>query len=279
MTALSASSALVRKIQDSDYSVHPVGASQTLYMGALVCLDPDTGDAIEATGSLQGHLRVVGVACGELAKGTTSPVLDNDAIASAAGDVNVLLGQGKYTFVNDTGDSALSAADVGVYCYAKDDQTVSLNSDVGNRPIAGRFCGLHDDGRCIVEVGNQGAFSGEVVLMIANASLASLQYSQVKLADDTGDAEVAGATDPADHVLGILLNTPTAGQIAKVAISGFAPCVVGAAGVTAGGNFAATTAGAQITSAAAKSVTGRSLETGTSGQTKMVVIARGQVAA
>jgi hypothetical protein len=55
--------------------------------------------------------------------------------------------------------------------------------------------------------------------------------------------------------------------------------VVGAAGVTSGAAFNATTAGAQLTSAAAKHVTGLSLETGTSAQVKMTILRPGQIAA
>ena len=272
MTALSASSNLVNRIQNSDYSVHPVGASQTLYMGALVCLDPDTGDAIEATGSLQGHLRCIGVACGEIVKGTTSPVVDNDAIASSAGDVNVLVGSGLYTFVNDTSTNALSAADVGTLCYAKDDATVSIDSDKGNRPVAGIFRGLHDDGRCIVEVGGFGRFSGRVERYLANADLTLLQHTIVKLADSSGAAKVASATAITDLVVGILLNTPNSGEVAIVAVDGVAPCVVAAGGITAAARVTSTTGGAALDCTAADSHVGTALQTGTSGQTKMVKI-------
>lgn len=270
MTALTASSASVRNIQESNYSVHPVGASQTLFLGALVCLDPDTGDAIEATGTAQGHLRCVGVACGELVKGTTSPVVDNDATATSAGDVSVLLGQGMYTFVNDSSVSALTAADVGTICYAKDDATVSINSDCGNRAEAGIFKGLHDDGRCIVEVGGRGRFSCPVERYIANGALSI--NTIVALADDTGDAEVATATAITALVVGVVVNSPGAGDIAIVAVGGVAPVVVAAGGITAAARVTSTTAGAALDCTAADSHVGTALETGTSGQTKMVKI-------
>ncbi len=281
MTALSADSQLVEAQAVSKFTSYPLSVSQVLYYGALVVIDSRLGTATEAASLLQGHLRCVGVARGELPAGSNGTnVTASTATATAAGTPNVLVEEGRFTFINGATVDALAAADVGSICYAIDDATVSKASLNGNRPIAGVFRGLTAGGRCIVDVGDNGnRFSGETVQLLASASLALLQYSQVKGADTAGLCTVVGATAATDEVIGILLNAPASGDPAIIAVSGFAPCVVGSAGVTAGGAFNATTAGAQLTSAAAKHVTGISLETGTSAQTKMVLIRSGQIAA
>lgn len=281
MTARTSANPGVGRIDESRYMVFQVKASTTIYQGSMVVIDPALGSAYEVASSLQGHLRVVGVAAGSVAKGTTGPVTTDNAIAVSAGDVSVQVEHGKFTFVNHSGIDALAAADIGMPCYAVDNQTVGKGSLFGNRALAGIFLGLHTDGRAIVRVGGDdwNRFSGLVYVLKSNADLSALQFSQVKLTDDTGNAEVSGATGATDEVLGILLNAPASGDNAIVAVSGFAPCVVGSAGVTSGAAFNATTAGAQLTSAAAKHVTGLSLETGTSGQTKMTILRSGQIAA
>jgi hypothetical protein len=279
MTALTADTNKVELLQDSNEMVYPVAANTTLYKGAMVVIDPALGTAKPAASLIQGHLRVVGVACGKLPKGARSPVTGNSAVAVSAADCNVLVKFGRVTLINGTSTDALSAADVGMPCYAMDTATVSKDSLDGNRPLAGIFLGLHDDGRAIVQIDGHERFSGEVVTMKANADLSLLQYTQVRLADDTGAAEIASATDPAHFAIGILLNAPVAGDPAIVAIGGVAPCVVGASNITAGNNVAPTTGGKSIAAAATKTITGRALETGTADQVKMILIKPGQVAA
>jgi len=285
MTALAGPSELVTTQGPARYFSAPVAASQTLYQGAMLILDADAGTAKEAPATLSGHLRVVGVCRGALAKGTRSGVTASNAdnASGSAGDINVLIERGIFSFVNDTagaGLGTLAAADVGCDCYAIDDATVSLDSNRGNRALAGTFLGLDDNSRAIVEVGMGGRF-GKVTVrqFVANADLSALQHTIVKLADDTGAAEVASATAITDEVVGILINTPTAGQIALVVTEGPAPCVTAAGGTTAGARVTSTTAGAALTCTTADSHVGSALETGTSGQTKMVYVQTGKTLA
>lgn len=281
MTALSTSSELVQTQGDARFFSAPVAASQLIYYGAMVILDADTGAAKEAPTTLSGHLRVVGVARGALAKGTRSGVTATNADNSSgsAGDINVLVERGVFSFVN----SGLAAADVGCACYAVDDATVAPGSDSGNRAYAGIFMGLDDNSRAIVEVGRGGRWSPDVrvLAILSNADLtaASNQYKIVKLAADSTVAEVAIATAITDEVIGILINTPNTTETAYVVTAGPAPCVVSAAGVTAAARVTSTTAGASIDCTTADSHVGSALETGTSGQTKMVYVQPGKTLA
>jgi hypothetical protein len=286
MTALSASSELVTTQGPSRFFSAPVAASQLLYKGAMLILDADAGTAKEAPTTLSGHLRVVGVCAGALAKGTRSGVTASNADNSsgAAGDINVLIERGIFSFVNDTagaGAGTLAAADIGIPVYAIDDATVSADSNRGNRAFAGIFLGLDDNSRAIVEVGMGGRFNPFVTVrsLVANADLSSLQHTIVKLADDGGAAEVASATAITDESIGILVNTPTAGQVAFVVTEGPAPCVVSASGVTAGTRVTSTTGGASISCTTADSHVGSALETGTSAQVKMVYVQTGKTLA
>jgi len=196
----------------------------------------------------------------------------------------VLIERGTFSFANSAegaGDGTLGSADVGLPCYSLDDATVSANSNCGNRALAGIFWGLDDNSRAIVEVGTGGGRFGNVTIrsLVANADLQALQHTIVKLANDTGAAEVASATAITDEVIGILINTPDAGEIALVVTEGPAPCVTAAGGTTAGARVTSTTAGAALTCTTADSHVGSALETGTSGQTKMVYVQTGKTLA
>ena len=80
-------------------------------------------------------------------------------------------------------------------------------------------------------------------------------------------------------ILGVLLNAPTSGAVARVVTHGPAPLVAGAAGWTAADGVEPTTAGAGVVASAAAYTVGLALETATSGQTKMVFVRPGIVKA
>lgn len=284
MTALAASaSGVKKKVTDGapilpSHRWLPVAASQLIYYGALVV--EVLGYAKEATGTAMGHLKVAGVARGSAAKGEFSTATtDADNSSGAAGDLNVKVEAGVFTFVNDSGAGALTVADGGLPCYVVDDATVSRNGDVGNRAIAGIFLGLDDDDRAIVAVGMDSPHGPRIFSLLANADLSSLQHTFIKLADDTGDAEAAGAGAATDPIFGVLLNAPTAGTVARICTYGPAPIVVGAGGITAGTRINSVASGAAENAAAGEESGGFALETGTSAQTKMMFVCPGTVPA
>jgi hypothetical protein len=281
MTVLAAASSLVKQYPIGSYRSFPVGAAQKLFGGAMLVLNAATGVAQETSGTIEGHLRVIGVARGQLLKGTNTNVqADNaDNTSGAAGDINVLAEVGCFTFVNDA-TAPLAAADVGADCFAVDDATVSKDSSQGNRACAGVFRGLADDGRAIVEVGTTGSrWYSEVLEIKANADLSTLQNTQVKISNSAGVGRAASATANTDFTVGVLINAPAAaGAVAYIVINGVAPCKVGASNIVAADVCTATAAGATLaTVTAGHRYVGQALESGSSGETKMILVNPGSL--
>jgi hypothetical protein len=255
-------------------TIYPVAASQKIFQGALVVLD---GGFAKEAATVHGHFVCIGIADGKVSKGqNTVSASTADNTSGAAGDILVKVISGVIELTNDTGAGiALADTMAGLPCYAKDDDTVSADSDVGNRATAGIFLALDAvSSKPLVAVGlSPQRFWIESYL--ANADLSALQYTLVKLVNDTGKAEVASATAGTDVVIGILLNAPTSGQTARVLMRGPSPCKVEAGGFTAADAVKAGAAGAGLTAGAATYFVGFALETGTSGQTKMVLVQPG----
>lgn len=251
MAALTASTDKVGKVLSSEFRVVPVAVSTKIYQGGMCVRDAITGDLKNAESLLQGHLRVIGCLEGGAVKGYRN-VSTNDAdnSAGAAQALSGVVVSGRLTVENGTGIDALSNADIGLDCYAVDTAMVSKHSLNGNRPLAGVFQGLADDNRAIVDFDPDKRFSGRVISIPANASLATKQFTFIKFVDDTGLSEAASATAGTDNIDGILLNAPASGDPAMVLINGVAPLVAGAAGFTAGDSITATAAGAGVTAAA-----------------------------
>lgn len=280
MTALTASNPDRTGLTPSRFNNFPVAASTTIFMGAMVVLNY-LGQAIPAASLLQGHMRVRGVATGRLRPGSNSPVDQNDATAVSAGDYNVQVETGVFSFSNGavaTGGAAtdtIVAADVGGLAYAIDDDTVSRDSLDGNRPCVGEIKCINDDGTIAVEITGQRWYS-RVEQFKADADLSALRNSQVKWADSSGAGRVASSATNTSQTVGILINAPdAANKVALVVILGPAPCKVGASNITSADRVAATTAGASIAAGAAKTFVGSAMESGLSTETKMVYVAPG----
>ncbi len=279
MTALTASqprTALAEHI----FNYYPVAASTTIYQGAMVVLNY-LGQLIPAASSLQGHMRVVGVASGRVQPGSHGPTDANDATAVSAGDYDAEIETGRFSFANGStanGGAAtdtIVAADIGSNAYAIDDNTVSRDSLDGNRACVGRILDIQDDGLVAVEITGARWFS-RVEQFKANADLSTLRNTQVIWADSSGAGRIAAATSDTVYTIGVLINAPdAAGKVAYVVTYGPAPLVVGAGGITAGENASSTAGGASVVAGAADSFVGKALETGTSAQTKMVYVQPG----
>lgn len=284
MTALAASNVSVNRITDSRYNTYPVAASTTIYQGAMVVLNY-LGQAINASGALgalQGHLRVVGISAGRLQPGTNNPVDADTATAVSAGDYDVLVETGKFSFVNGSASNGgaatdtITAADIGCYAYAQDNQTVSRDGLSGTRPVVGVIKEVLDDGRIAVEITGERWSPLSTVLQIkAGADFTGLINTIVKLEDATA-ARVVPATADTDALFGIILNIPTAaGQVAWVVTAGPSPLLVGASGISAGANVTSTAGGAAIAASTTDKFVGKALQDGASGETQMVYVQPG----
>jgi len=156
MTALTASQPRVG-LQPHIYNYFPVAASTTLYQGAMLVLNY-LGQLIPAASSLQGHMRVIGVASGRVQPGSHGPTDANDATAVSAGDYDTEVETGRFAFANGSASNGgaatdtIVAADIGSYAYAIDDNTVSRDSLDCNRPCVGRILDIQDDGLVAVEI-------------------------------------------------------------------------------------------------------------------------------
>lgn len=279
MTALAASKPMTSLVEHR-YNYYSIAASTTLYQGAMVVLNY-LGQVIPAASSVQGHCRVVGIMSGRVTALSNGPVDSNDAVAVSAGDYYAEIETGRFAFENGTASNGgaatdtIVAADIGSNAYAMDDATVSRDSLDGNRPCVGRIVTIQDDGKIVCEITGERWFS-TVHQLKANADLSALRNTIVKFADSSGAARVAGATADTDQMFGVLINAPdAANKVALVVTAGPAPLVVGAGGITAGENASSTAAGAAIVAGVADNYVGRMMETGTSAQTKMVLVQPG----
>jgi len=279
MTALTASEPRT-SLTEHIFNYYPVAASTTIYQGAMLVLNY-LGQLIPAASSLQGHMRVIGVASGRVQPGSHGPVDANDATAVSAGDYDAEVEIGRFAFANGSASNGGAAtdtivgADIGCLAYAIDDNTVSRDSLDNNRPVVGKILDIQDNGLVAIEITGERWFS-TVIGYKADADLSLLRNSQVKFDDSSGAARIDSATTDTTRTVGILINAPdAANKVALVVTNGPAPCVVGGSNITAGNLVAATTAGASISAGAAKTFVGVALETGTSAQTKMVLVMPG----
>ncbi len=109
-----------------------IKANVQIWKGSLICLD-SAGRAMPGGTIASGALFAVGKASASYNNLTTSPTL-----SGAADACQVEVEFGDFGWVNSgAGVDAIAAADVGKTAYVVDDQTVSLTSNGGLRPVAG----------------------------------------------------------------------------------------------------------------------------------------------
>lgn len=122
-----------------------------VFQGGLVMLDT-SGRARPAAASVGGAY-CSGVA---LPRDFDLDRYDNTVTGHADGFLTVRFQEGPFPFVNDGTNPILSTTQPGTPLFAVDDQTVSLVSNGGLRPIAGRLVKLDTTlagGTVVVEVG------------------------------------------------------------------------------------------------------------------------------
>lgn len=131
MTAL-ASGTQVRQLPNPAQGSAPMKGSTTIFQGSSVMLD----------GSGYARPAAAGVA-GAFCPGIALPrELDLDRYnnsAGADGDMTVEWEEGVFARANDGTAPILSTTQPGTIVFAKDDQTMSLSSLGGTRPVGGRF--------------------------------------------------------------------------------------------------------------------------------------------
>jgi hypothetical protein len=169
-------------LSDPAFSSAPQKDATLVFKGALVMLDT-VGRAQPAAASVGGAY-CVGVA---IARDFDLDRYDNQSsvVGHADGFLTVRYQEGCFGFLNDGGAPIVSTTQPGTPVFAVDDQTVSLSSNAGLRPFAGRLRGLDATvigGPVVVEVsrvigsqlyqGNMGMENIGAVLAIAGNLIA-----------------------------------------------------------------------------------------------------------
>lgn len=188
------------KISDPSIDFAPQKDATIIYQGALVMLD-SSGYARPAAANVAGAY-CVGVA---IPRNKDLDRYDNSSTVTghADGFITVEFEQGVFGFVNDGSNPILSTTQPGTPLFAVDDQTVSLSSSNGTRPVAGRLRALDSTaigGPVLVEVskaiGAQLGFGSGIEPMLVGTALAS--------------ATTIAPTAPIHHVTGTTaINTIT----------------------------------------------------------------------
>ena len=192
----------------------PVEANTTIYGGALVCTNA-AGNAVPASAS---SALIAWGRCERQVVNTTA------AGFGSAGALNVNVHQGVFFFNNST-IAAVAAADVGLACYAENDNVISLTSQGGTLPFAGTIVSYGEQGL------NEPGASGQVGVLCGFAMASAQQPSEISRdtiaiplstiqAQTSGAAFAIGSVLPTNaRVLGIELvvtTTVTGGTISAV---------------------------------------------------------------
>lgn len=128
----------------------PMAASTIIYEGTMVASDA-SGNAVPATAS--AALKLWGLAESQVDNSTGS-----------AGAKRVRIRPGVFPMNNSgAGADQITAADVGKYCYAADDNVVALTSNGGLRPLAGVVFPFDPNNTSLVQVGVGPGFASPYV--------------------------------------------------------------------------------------------------------------------
>lgn len=130
MTALSSDRNTPRAT--GDVKVMGVAAGAKIFAGAIAMRNA-AGYADKGQTAL--NLRGAGVAIEQV-----------DNSGGQDGDLTVKVREGVFRFANSAGGDVITAAEVGTFCYAVDDQTVAKTSGSNTRSVAGKVCGVDAQG-------------------------------------------------------------------------------------------------------------------------------------
>lgn len=200
MTALSADRKDIKEYK-GDFFNSPVKASQTIYIGALVCEDAD-GDL--QPGATSTALRAVGVSW---------EYVDNSL--GSDGDETCEYKKGIFPFFNSSGADEIDESHKEEVCFIVDDQTVAATDGSSTRSVAGKVKGMDGD-LVMVEVGYITSIDGDLLIANNLSDVADDATSRANI----GANEVAltfperASLDDASHTLRIV--APVAGDITKL---------------------------------------------------------------
>jgi hypothetical protein len=110
---------------------YPVKAAVKIWQGSLVQLHA-------------GYARPADAATGRITVGMAEATVDNTS--GADGAVKVPIRPGVHRWGNSGGADLIAQAQVGLLCYAVDDQTVAKTDDTGARSSAGIIAGVDSGG-------------------------------------------------------------------------------------------------------------------------------------
>ena len=263
-------------------------AATDSYQGSVMMLDYSTGYVkvvpLCAAGTSAGINPVLGILRGSCLKGSNRKDSDNCLNSGGSnGDRIAIIETGVHAIALDTAAGSIPTfAHIGRPVFMMDDNNVSANPLSYNRPQAGIFLGLSQDGLGLVAMGPH--IPNRCITIeygLANADLSGSPFAAMKLISDTGIAEYAVQATDTGIFSGILINAASADGVTKIAAvvtGGPCPCIAGAAGFTVATELMVTTSGAMIAATSGKVVTGQALETATSGQTRMMRVVPRQLA-
>jgi hypothetical protein len=141
---------------------YPVEANTTVYLGSMVALNAN-GNAVPATSA--AGLRIVGRAerlyqgmPGQDAVNTASAKIPgSNQPAGAAGAISVICARGIFLYA--VNDASIAQPQVGMLCFAVDDNSVSLSDGTGTRSVAGTIVNLDSSGQVWVDFWHQSALA------------------------------------------------------------------------------------------------------------------------
>lgn len=180
----------------------PVAASTIILAGIMVAVNA-TGYLVPA--SADPTLRVIG---------RSEEEVDNSSGSSGAKTCKVK--RGVFGWTNSGTTLACADTHVGRYCYAVDNQTVSLRNPTGEYPIAGRIYDVDSDGMVYVEMGvaTPEDPSADDIFLVAGEDLSTTGQSRGVALNSSGAVVLAATAGMAG--IGILVNAPASGAVAIV---------------------------------------------------------------
>lgn len=183
--------------------VYPVEADTTIYLGAMVALNTN-GNAVPAS-SAPG-LRIVGRAerlyngiPGQNVVNTSSATIPGgNQAAGAARAISVVCRRGVFMYADN--DGSIAEAQVGMLCFAVDDNSVSLSDGSGATAVSG-------------ESHTFPAATGAQIIALGHENISKV----VVTSSPAGTTYVEGKDYVADHQAGLIMLTPTGSGIAAAA--------------------------------------------------------------
>lgn len=105
---------------------------------------------------------------------------------------------------------------------------------------------------------------------VAQADLSTKQFYLVK--KDTSNKDGVVLSGDGNAAIGVLINKPASGKVAKVQVGGVAPVKVGSTGLTVGVELASNANGEAVTATTGEFIIGVAMEAAVSGQVAEILL-------